>query len=184
MKKITVLFFIAIMIAGAAFAQPIREQRREAVPQAERQREIDPQRHRPDVRPQPPRENHRLPEAERRREAALITVNGTLKLEQGIVAIQSEGETYLVPMLNRFIGFISVLREGADISVEGYQIRNIINPTKATIDGQSYDFKRLAQNNMNFNNFHRDSPRMNRENFWQRQDNQNCKDKHKHNRRQ
>jgi len=163
MKKITILLFTAIMVAGAVFAQPVRDQRREAAP-ADRneQREFNPQRHnRPDALPRPQRDLN----TERFSEAALVTVNGTLKLERGIVAIQGQDDTvYLVPMLNRFIGFLGGLREGANISVEGYQIRNIINPAKATIDGQTYDFRRLVQNNMNLNSDRRDNPWQNRNN--------------------
>jgi hypothetical protein len=43
-------------------------------------------------------------------------------------------------MLNRYIGFITGLREGASVSVEGYEFRNMIQPVKVTIDGKSYDF--------------------------------------------
>ena len=177
MKKLTILLFTAIIIAGTAFAQPVRDQRREAVPQTERQREFNPQR--PETRPRHPNESRPDFNNERLREAAPITVNGTLKLERGIVAIQVEGETYLVPMLNRFIGFISGLREGANISIEGFQIRNIINPTKITIDGQSYDFKHMAQNNVNMNNERRDNPRRNQENFRHNRYNHNQRNKDK-----
>ncbi|MDR2542448.1 MAG: hypothetical protein LBC80_03240 [Treponema sp.] len=73
-----------------------------------------------------------------------VTINGTLKLERGIVAVQSTGEgnvsVYFIPRLNRFIGFINGLREGESISVEGFRYRNVIQPTKVTIGGQSYDF--------------------------------------------
>ena len=179
MKKFTILLFAAIMIAGTVFAQPVRDQQREANPQADRQREVNPQRNnRHDGIPQTEIERRRDLNNERFREAAPITINGILKLERGIVAIQSDGETYLIPMLNRFIGFIGGLREGANISVEGYKIRNIINPTNVIIDGQSYDFKRLAQNNVNLNNDRRELPRHNRDNFRHNRNNHSHKDKH------
>jgi len=174
MKKLTILLIATIIIAGAAFAQPVRDQRREAAPQAERQREANPQMHRQaEVRPQHQNDNRRAVNPERIREAVPITINGTLKLERGIVAIQGQDDTvYLAPMLNRFIGFITGLREGANITVEGYQIRTIINPIKATIDGQTYDFRRLIQNNININNDRRDNPR-NKENFRHNRNNHN-----------
>jgi len=157
MKKITFLMITAIIIAGNAFAQPVRDQRRETALQTERQRE-----------------------------AAAVNVNGTLKLERGFVAVQGQDNTvYLVPMLNRFIGFITGLREGASVSIEGFQVRNIINPTKVTIDGQSYDFRRLAQNNMSLNYDHRNfsadrrgNPGHNKENFGHDRNNRNQKNKH------
>ena len=78
------------------------------------------------------------------RENNLVTVNGTLKLERGFVAVQSENandsSVVVVPMLNRFIGFINGLREGAEVSVEGIRHRNMIRPVKVILDGRTYDF--------------------------------------------
>ena len=68
------------------------------------------------------------------------TVEGVLKLEKGSIAIQSGDTIYLVPALTRYIGFIDGLREDARVSVEGFILRNIINPAKVTIGDKSYDF--------------------------------------------
>jgi len=70
----------------------------------------------------------------------LITVEGTLKLQRGIIAVESKDATYFVPMLTNYIGFIDGMKEGAKASVEGYAIGNTIQPTKVTIEGKSYDF--------------------------------------------
>jgi hypothetical protein len=67
-----------------------------------------------------------------------INVEGTLKLERGIIAIQSGDTVYYAPSLNRYAGFIG-LREGNTVSVEGYANRNTILPTKITVEGKSYD---------------------------------------------
>jgi len=84
---------------------------------------------------------NRSNQGNRQRENNNVTVSGTLKLERGIVAIQGEGDNvHYVPMLNRFIGFINGLREGANVSVEGTRFRNFIQPVKVTIEGRTYDF--------------------------------------------
>jgi len=109
-----------------------------------------------------------------------ITVNGTLKLERGMVAVQGEGERiYLVPMLNRFIGFINGLNEGNNVTVEGLGFRNIIQPTKLTIEGRTYDFpvrnvtpNRNLENLRNNQNQLRAEPRQNPNSNNQRLNNQ------------
>jgi len=175
MKKLTFFLFITLLIVGTISAQPVREQQREVEPpRNERRRELPQQpgnERRREVIPQIENELRRNPPQainNRQLERNLITVDGILKLENGHVSIQgtNSNTVYHIPMLNRYIGFISGLREGASASVEGFQFRNTIHPIKATIDGQTYDFQRLAANNMNFNN----NPRMNnhrqsRENF-------------------
>ena len=79
----------------------------------------------------------------RQRENNPVTVEGTLKLERGFAALESGDTVYYVPMLTRFMGFISELREGAAVSVEGNAFRNFIQPEKVTVDGKSYDFTEL-----------------------------------------
>jgi len=124
MKKILVCLVIAILIAGTVFAQPIKEQRTPLAPNenSDKAREI----------PQP--------KSNRMREDNSVTVEGTLKLEKGFVAVENKDTVYLVPMLNRYIGFISGLKEGANVSVEGYKFNNVIRPSKVTIEGKPYDF--------------------------------------------
>jgi hypothetical protein len=123
MKKLIISLIIAILIAGTVFAQPIREQRnpmsRERIEQ---------------LRDVPQSRNNRM------REDNSVKIEGTLKLEKGFVAVENSGTVYYVPMLNRYIGFITGLKEGARVSVEGYEFRSMIQPTKVTIDGKSYDF--------------------------------------------
>jgi len=93
------------------------------------------------------------------------TVEGTLKLEKGFIALQSGDSVYFVPSLSRYTGFISELKEGASISVEGFVFRNIVYPNKITVAGKSYDLVAAAPlpgfglRNDNFN------PNSNRGNF-------------------
>ena len=76
----------------------------------------------------------------RKQEVTKVTIDGVLKLEKGIVAVTSGDSVYLVPKLNRYIGFIDGLKEGTKVSVEGSQIKDVIRPVKVTINGKSYDF--------------------------------------------
>lgn len=77
---------------------------------------------------------------ERQRASNSVAVEGTLKLERGLVAVESGETTYFVPLLTRYIGFIDGMKEGIKVSVEGFSFRNFINPTKVTIADKSYDF--------------------------------------------
>jgi len=159
MKNFIVLFIIIAITAGTVYAQPIREQQGDAAPQVtceqrggeeHRQREFQPR-----AKSEPQHEfQHRQKSGQHRREFnpqsgndqrpeyQSVAINGTLKLERGFVAVQSASgdSVYIVPMLNRYIGFISGLTEDARVSIEGIQFRNIIHPTKLTIGERAYDF--------------------------------------------
>jgi len=112
MKRFLVFLVIAFLIAGMVSAEPIKEQRNSAPRTAKEQKS----------------------------DANSVKVDGVLKLEKGFVAVESADNVYIVPMLNRYIGFITDLREGAKVSVEGYEYKNMIRPTKVTIEGKPYDF--------------------------------------------
>jgi len=145
MKRFLILAITAILMTGMISAQGIRDGN--AVdPQArtEQHRERNPQN----------RDN------DRQRGQNQITINGVLKLEKGFVAIQNDAPNapnsgsafYLVPMLNRYIGFINGLREDARVTIEGFQFRNIIHPVKLTIGDRIYNFPAFNPNH-NFGNF-------------------------------
>ena len=123
MKKLIILLIIAVLIAGTVSAQPIRDQRNPTPKDNPEQLKDNPQ-----------------SGSRRAREARSVSVEGVLKLEKGFVAVETDGTVYYVPMLNRYIGFITGLREGEKVSVEGYEFRNMIRPVKVTIAGKSYDF--------------------------------------------
>jgi len=130
MKRLTIFMLIGVLLIGAVYGQGIRNEQRAD----NRQRNNDSQ-----------RSDERQRSADQQRSAGQqrndpVTVEGTLKLERGFVAVESGETVYLVPMLNRYIGFISDLKEGARVSVEGRGFRNTIHPTKVTIGGKSYDF--------------------------------------------
>jgi len=134
-KKITVFMLISVLLAGAVYGQGIRND----------QRTNDAQRRNDSQRNNEP-----------------VAIEGTLKLERGFVAVESGDSVYLVPMLNRYIGFINGLSEGARVSVEGREFRNTIHPTKLTISGKTYDF--TANNRGQFGQG-QNNPRPERRNF-------------------
>jgi hypothetical protein len=75
-----------------------------------------------------------------RGERKMVTVNGALRLENGIIALGSGDNAYYVPMLMRYTGFIDGLKEGANVSVEGYAFNKVLHPVKVTINGKAYEF--------------------------------------------
>jgi len=68
-----------------------------------------------------------------------ITVEGTLQLQNGQIAVSTGNAVYFVPELERFVGFIDGLREGARVSVAGYASGNYLQPVQMTLNGKSYD---------------------------------------------
>jgi hypothetical protein len=74
-----------------------------------------------------------------------VTVEGTLQLQNGQIALVSGNTNYFVPMLTRYAGFVDGLREGARVSVQGYAGGyNVLMPTAFTVNGKSYDVSTLA----------------------------------------
>jgi len=112
-------------------------------------------------RDQRPNVNPQNREGNRQREQNTVTINGVLKLERGFVAIQNDAPNapntgsafYMVPMLNRYIGFINGLREDARVTIEGIQFRNIIHPTKLIIGDRTYNFPAFNPQNQGFGAF-------------------------------
>jgi hypothetical protein len=72
-----------------------------------------------------------------------VTVEGTLQLQNGQIAVSAGNTLYFVPVLNRYIGFIDGLREGTRVSVLGYASGNVFQAIQVTINGKSYDFPSL-----------------------------------------
>ena len=73
-----------------------------------------------------------------------VTIEGSLQLKNGIIALASGDTVYYVPMLQRYIGFIDGLKEGNAVSVEGYAYRDYLRPIKVTIGEKSYDFPAIG----------------------------------------
>jgi hypothetical protein len=75
-----------------------------------------------------------------------VTVSGKLNISQGMIAITSGGVTYLTGGLSRFVGFIDGLREGAEVTLEGYALPvrrdnkvKLLQVQKMTLNGNEYD---------------------------------------------
>jgi hypothetical protein len=70
----------------------------------------------------------------------MITVNGTLQLKNGLIAVEDEEKFYYVPLLMLYVRFIEGLKEGNDVTIVGYARGNYFWPMKMNIDNNSYDF--------------------------------------------
>ena len=77
-----------------------------------------------------------------------VTVTGSLHLRNGVIAVENQGQVYYVPDLERLVGFIEGLKEGAEVSLEGFPWNNYgasyLQPVKLTIDGKSYELRNNA----------------------------------------
>jgi len=117
-KRIGLILFLVILMTGVIFAQ--------------------------DRGDRPDRGNHHerfnRQDGTRQFQRENVTINGKLQMERGVFAVASGDSVYFVPVLGRYVGFIDGLKEGANVSIEGYLFRNIIHPVKITIDGKSHDF--------------------------------------------
>jgi hypothetical protein len=81
-----------------------------------------------------------------------ITVTGTLQLRNGAIVVENNNQFYYIPDLERYIGFIDGLKEGAAVTLDGYvygnQAYTYIQPSKLTLNGKEYDF---SANNYAYN---------------------------------
>ncbi|MDR0599512.1 MAG: hypothetical protein LBG84_05450 [Treponema sp.] len=77
---------------------------------------------------------------------AMTTVNGKLALVNGRVALQNGEDLYYVAGIQRLVGFVEGLKEGAQVSLEGY-VRDsrwdakakVLLTAKLSIGNRSYD---------------------------------------------
>jgi hypothetical protein len=78
---------------------------------------------------------------------ATTTVNGTLGLSGGRIVLKSDGTNYYARGLERFIGFIDGLKDGAQAVIEGYvsppsregTAERLLFPVKLTLDSKEYE---------------------------------------------
>jgi len=96
-----------------------------------------------------------------------VKIDGTLQLYKGQFAVASGNNIYYVPIIARYIGFIDSLKEGANVTFEGYVSGNMLMPLKMTISGKTYELadsnafgnrQRSDRNNRNDRNFGRVGP--------------------------
>lgn len=87
--------------------------------------------------------------------ATVTKVEGKLALVNGLIAIKSGDKTYYVNGLQRLVGFIDGLKEGASVKVEGYAQALPAAPeyihlfvTKLTFNGKDYDLSQAPGRGM------------------------------------
>jgi hypothetical protein len=71
-----------------------------------------------------------------------------VQLLNGSIAVNNGSTIYYVPALQRYIGFIDSLKEGAQVTIEGYSWGGpnpYLEPNKLSIGGKDYDLQ-PAQN--------------------------------------
>jgi hypothetical protein len=78
--------------------------------------------------------------------AETTSVSGNFTIAQGMIAVTSNDITYLVRGLNRYIGFIDNLKEGAAVTLEGYALPypqndkiKFLVAQKMTLNGKEYE---------------------------------------------
>jgi hypothetical protein len=94
---------------------------------------------------------------DRRRQPPVITVTGTLSLVDGKIALENDTAVYYVAGLEKLIGFIDGLKEGAGVTLEGFakalrrgggdeadKERQILRVSRLTLNGKSYDLSAPA----------------------------------------
>jgi len=75
------------------------------------------------------------------------TIRGALGLSNGRISVVSNNITYYVRGLERFVGFIDGLKEGAQVSIDGFaaapkvegQTDRLFRPVKLTLNGKTYE---------------------------------------------
>jgi hypothetical protein len=75
-----------------------------------------------------------------------ITLSGSLGLSQGRIVLESGGNTYYIAGLERLIGFVEGLKEGASVSLEGWafplprsETEQIFRAAKLSLNGKDYE---------------------------------------------
>jgi hypothetical protein len=75
-----------------------------------------------------------------------VTVTGNLTIAQGRMAVKNNDTTYIVAGLQRFVGFIDSLKDGARVTLEGAAITypndattKFLRTEKLSINGKDYE---------------------------------------------
>jgi hypothetical protein len=76
------------------------------------------------------------------------TISGKLALVNGLIAVQNGDETYFALGFHHLINFIDGLKEGAEVTLEGYLMPVTLDAenqyfmsTKLTLNGKSYELQ-------------------------------------------
>ena len=84
----------------------------------------------------------------RRPAGEAVTVSGSLIVAHGSPAVKSGDDIYFVRGINRLVGFVDGLKEGAQVTIEGVSFTNprdtklkFLRPAKLTFNGKAYDLE-------------------------------------------
>jgi Ni/Co efflux regulator RcnB len=87
------------------------------------------------------------------RNAQDTAVSGNLAIVRGMIAVKKDDVTYFAGGLDRFVGFIDGLKEGAAVTLEGKaasfpknENAKFLMVQKMTLNGKEYDLARPRQN--------------------------------------
>jgi hypothetical protein len=87
----------------------------------------------------------REPFREFRQELETSTISGKLEFIDGNIAVKNDGTVYYIKGLGRLIGFVDGLKEGAEVSLEGWAVAGPGTPeyrrflvSKLTLNGKEY----------------------------------------------
>ena len=93
------------------------------------------------------------PRAFSRVQTESANVSGNLTIARGAIAVENDGVTYLTFGLNRFVGFIDGLKEGAQVTLDGIAMTNpqndkvkVLRVHKMTLNGKEYDLANSFRN--------------------------------------
>ena len=84
-----------------------------------------------------------------------VSITGDLQLRNGMICVVDNEQVFYIPNLERLVGFIDGLKEGAKVKVDGYAYGNqenqYVQPSQLTLNGKSYDLQRntFAMGRMN-----------------------------------
>ena len=159
MKRKILFFIFAAVLAVSAYSQGWGRERGQPRMPDQRPRQMMPRHMMPWGNPGYNNPRWMIPEERRnirRPDTEAVTVSGELIVAQGRPAIKSGEVTYFVGGLNRLIGFVDGLKEGAQVSIEGSALSmqkeamiKFLIPAKLTLNGKTYDmapFRRHAPN--------------------------------------
>jgi hypothetical protein len=75
-----------------------------------------------------------------------VSLSGTLGFSNGYISLEQDGLTYYILGLDRLVGFVDGLKEGARVSLEGYVFTprqdtnvRILRAEKLSFNGKEYD---------------------------------------------
>ena len=143
-KILSILLAFGLAAMASAAAQGEAEGQRRENRQRQRTHEKNYHRHQ-----EGPRRG--LPEGNQRSQREFpavetVTVTGSLTVAHGTQALKSGDITYIITGINRLVGFIDDLKEGAQVRIEGSAITSprdsnlkLVRPSQMTLNGRTYD---------------------------------------------